>query len=155
VTRLDGGDVVADLQHGPDALVAENRPGLHFGHVALEDVQVGAADRRRVDPDDDVGRRLEFGIGPFLPAPLVGPVVDERLHRGSFLWTHAERMRSPPATDPWNAARTRAETTRWTGLALCRSRDKGRPAWRASPWWSCSLSRSVSSRARPRCCALA
>ena len=34
----DGGDACANLQDGPDCLVAENRAWDRLGHVALEDV---------------------------------------------------------------------------------------------------------------------
>ena len=56
----------ADLGDRADRLVAEDRPGSHVGHVALEDVQIGAADRRRVDADDRVRRLLD----PWFRAPL-------------------------------------------------------------------------------------
>ena len=71
--RLDAGDdhVVADRELGhraahlgdhADTLVAEDPAGRDRRHVALEDVQVGAADRRRVDPHDDVRRILDLRI---------------------------------------------------------------------------------------------
>ena len=63
VARLERRDRVADLDDRADGLVAEDRPGLHLGDVALEDVQVGPADRRRVDADDRVGRLLDRGSG--------------------------------------------------------------------------------------------
>ena len=63
----DRRDGRADLDDGADRLVAENRSRLHLGHVALEDVQVGAADRRRVDPDDRVGRLDDRRVGDGLP----------------------------------------------------------------------------------------
>src|SRR5690606_17439853 len=44
----------ADLDDGADTLVAEDPPLLDGGDVPLEDVEVGAADRRRVDLDDGV-----------------------------------------------------------------------------------------------------
>ena len=46
------GDGRADLLDGADGLVAEDRAGRGLGHVALEDVQVGAADRGGVDAHD-------------------------------------------------------------------------------------------------------
>ena len=59
VAGLERRDRVADLDDRADGLVAEDRAGLHLGHVALEDVQVGAADRGRVDADDRVRRLLD------------------------------------------------------------------------------------------------
>ena len=50
------------------------------GDVAFQDVQVGAADRRGVDPDDHVRRLQDLGIRYFFPSLLPGAVVDERLH---------------------------------------------------------------------------
>jgi hypothetical protein len=61
--------------------VAEHPPVGHRGHVALEDVQVGAADRGRVDADHDVGRVHDGGVGDVLPALAARTVIDERLHR--------------------------------------------------------------------------
>jgi hypothetical protein len=40
----------------------ENPAGRDRRHVALQNVQVGAADRRRVDPHDDVRRILDLRI---------------------------------------------------------------------------------------------
>ena len=48
-------------------------PGVDLGHVALEDVQVGAADRRAVDPDDRVGRRRDPRSGTVSQAFWPGP----------------------------------------------------------------------------------
>jgi len=50
-----------------DRLVAEHPAGLHLGHVAAEDVQIRAADRHRVDPDDRVARVLDAGIRDLRP----------------------------------------------------------------------------------------
>ena len=76
----DGGDGRADLDDGADGLVSEDRPGLHRGDVALQDVEVRAADRRCVDPYDGVRRVDDGRVGSRLPGPLTGPVVDECLH---------------------------------------------------------------------------
>jgi hypothetical protein len=50
-------------------------------HVALEDVQVRPADRRRVDLDDDVRRVLDPGVLLVLPVLVADAVVDQCLHR--------------------------------------------------------------------------
>jgi predicted flap endonuclease-1-like 5' DNA nuclease len=68
-------------EHGPDRLVAEDRPRKRLGHVALEDVQVAAADRGRVDADDRVGRIDDLRVIHGVPAALAGTVVNEGLHR--------------------------------------------------------------------------
>ena len=71
----------ADLLDGADRFVAEDPSVGHRGHVALEDVQVGAADRDGVDADDRVGVGLAAsGLGTSSHALLAGTVVDERLH---------------------------------------------------------------------------
>jgi hypothetical protein len=48
-------DAGADLLDGADRLVAEDAPVGDGGDVALEDVQVGAADGDGVDAHDGVG----------------------------------------------------------------------------------------------------
>ena len=78
-TRPDAG---ADLLDGADGLVAEHAARLHLGHVALEDVQVGAADGDGVDPHDGVvSDPGSPGRGP-PPRPLARAVVHESLHDG-------------------------------------------------------------------------
>ena len=57
----------------PDGLVAEDPPGGDGRDVTLEDVQVGAADRHGVDPDDRVGVVDERRLGHLLPRLLPGP----------------------------------------------------------------------------------
>ena len=56
------------------------RPGVAGRHVALEDVQVGAADRGLGDLDDGVGRRLQLRHRPVLDGLASGPAVDECFH---------------------------------------------------------------------------
>src|SRR5215208_380190 len=79
-----GGDRVADLDDRANGLVTEDRTRLHLGDVALEDVEVRAADRGRVDSNHDVGRILDGRLGLLFPAAKPGAVVDERLHDSSF-----------------------------------------------------------------------
>ena len=82
-------DLLADLElrdgrahliDDPDALVPENAPVGHGGQVALENVQVGPADRRGGDADDRVRRLLDRRPRLALPGVLAGTVVDERFH---------------------------------------------------------------------------
>src|SRR6185369_8598359 len=46
------GDATADVDDGANGLVAEDTARLHGGYVALENVEVGPADRDGVDLDD-------------------------------------------------------------------------------------------------------
>jgi hypothetical protein len=63
VPLLDVADRRAGGDHGADRLVAQRAPVVDSRDVALEDVQIGAADGRRVDLDDGVGGLLHAGIG--------------------------------------------------------------------------------------------
>ena len=74
--RIDGG---ADLLDDPHPFVAENAAGFASRHVALEDVQVGAADRRARHAHERVGGRLQFRHRPLLERLAPG-VVDECFH---------------------------------------------------------------------------
>ena len=77
---LNAGDAGADLVDDADAFVAENAAGLAGRHVALEDVQVGAADRGLGDPDDRIGRRSDGRLGTIFQGLLAGSVIDECFH---------------------------------------------------------------------------
>lgn len=55
-------------------------PFLHRRNVAFEDVQIGAADRRRLDLDDRVRRLLDPRIGHFLPDDRSRALVHQRSH---------------------------------------------------------------------------
>src|SRR5581483_12051058 len=92
------GDCRAGGDDHADSLVAEDRARRHLGDVALEDVQVGAADRRAADADDRVGRRLDRRVRHELPGLLARAVIDERLHRVSlFGWLGQRAWRVQPA----------------------------------------------------------
>ena len=80
VARGEPVDAVAGLVDGADRLVAEDPARADLGHVAGQDVQVGAADRGRVDPHDHVAFVGDLRVGDFLPGPLAGSVVHERTH---------------------------------------------------------------------------
>ena len=80
VPDLDPTSPRADLLDRADGLVAEDPTRRHRRDVALQDVQIGATDRDRVDPHDGVGVGLEHRHGDVLPCCLAGSVVDERLH---------------------------------------------------------------------------
>lgn len=70
----------AGLADDAHALVAQDPAVRHLRHVALQDVQVGAADGRGGDLDDRVGGLANPRPRPLLPGPAAGPVVHQRLH---------------------------------------------------------------------------
>jgi hypothetical protein len=57
--------------------------------ITFEDVQVGTADRRPVDPHDHVGVLADADVGHLFPGLRTGTVIDERAH-GLLL-----RLRTP------------------------------------------------------------
>ena len=73
VADVEAADRVADRGDRADRLVAQDAAFGHGGDVALQDVQVGAADRGGVDLHDDVGRVLDDASGTssqdFSPGP--------------------------------------------------------------------------------------
>ena len=80
----------ADLHDCADGLVAEHRAGDRLGDVAFEYVQIGAADRRGIDPHDRVGGVDDARIIDRVPAALSRTVVDESLHRDLLAWGDRE-----------------------------------------------------------------
>lgn len=74
-----GGDGGAGGDDDSDCFVAEDRARRHLGDVALEDVQIGAADRRAADADDRVSRFLDRRVRDEFPRLLARAVIDERL----------------------------------------------------------------------------
>ena len=75
-TRSPGlkcGDARRQPVDDADALMAENAAGLAGRHVAFEDVQVGAANRRLGDLDDRVGGRSDLRVGRSSRAFFPGP----------------------------------------------------------------------------------
>ena len=104
VARLERRDGRADLVDDADALMAENAAGLAGRHVALEDVQVGAANCRFSDLDDRVGRRRDVRLRTVFQGFLARPLIDERFHHrgccdfsvGCWFWRrHEVHGRSP------------------------------------------------------------
>lgn len=53
-------DLVADVHHLADGLMAEDCSRLHLGEVSAQNVQVAAADGGRVDAYDRVGRAFSI-----------------------------------------------------------------------------------------------
>src|ERR1700694_2127599 len=60
--------------------MAEDRAWLTSRYVALEDVEVGAANRRGVDLHDGVGRYLDGRVRDRVPRSLAGAGINERFH---------------------------------------------------------------------------
>ena len=54
VTDRHAANAVADGRDRADRFVPEDPPGLDARYVAFQDVQIGTADRHRVDTDDRV-----------------------------------------------------------------------------------------------------
>jgi hypothetical protein len=69
-----------DLDHLAHRLVAHHVAALHAGHEAVEEVQVGAADRRARDLHDRVARVFDLGIGHRVAADVLRAVPDQRAH---------------------------------------------------------------------------
>ena len=86
VARGDRGNAGTHLLDGAYGLVAEHDARCGLGHISLEDMQVGAADRRGVDPHDRVGRVEDRGIIDRVPASLARTVIHEGLHLRFHLW---------------------------------------------------------------------
>ena len=75
------GDARTRLDDGADGLVAQDGHWIHLGDIALEDVQVGPADRKRrpIWTMTSVGVQ-DSRIGDCLPGSQAWPVVDESFH---------------------------------------------------------------------------
>lgn len=60
-----------------DALVTEDRPGLHPAHRATHEVQIGPADRARGQTHDRVRRVLDPGFGDIVDTYVADGVKDD------------------------------------------------------------------------------
>src|SRR3546814_2348870 len=80
ITSLEAAHRSAHLFDDPDTFMAENPARLASGDIALENVQVSAANRRFRDPHNRVGRRLQVGIGAFVEAFLARTVINHGVH---------------------------------------------------------------------------
>src|SRR3546814_3662792 len=76
ITSLEAAHRSAHLFDDPDTFMAENPARLASGDIALENVQVSAANRRFRDPHNRVGRRLQVGLGAFVEAFLARTVIN-------------------------------------------------------------------------------
>ena len=80
VAGLDVLDPAADALDGADGLVAEDASVGDLGDVALQDVQIGAADRDGVDAHDRVGVVDDHRHRDVLPRLVLRTVIHECLH---------------------------------------------------------------------------
>src|SRR6185369_3772799 len=70
VALLHVADVLPDLLDDAHALVAEDRPRLHAGEGAADEVEVGPADGAPGEAHDGVGRLLDLRLGHVLDADV-------------------------------------------------------------------------------------
>jgi hypothetical protein len=83
----------ADLDDLAHELVAENVACLHRRDIAVEQMQIGPADRGRRDFDDGVARVEDLRIRDALHANVIGGMPDQRFHQVSFAECGAEARR--------------------------------------------------------------
>jgi hypothetical protein len=113
VPGLDLCDLGADLLDDPHGLVAEDVALVDERSEHLVEVQVRAADGRRGDAHDRIGRLLDrrvgHGVDPNVPLAVVG----QRLHRSPLAPWAAPSRCPPTGTRPGKGAhRARAEEVR-------------------------------------------
>ncbi len=72
-------DLVAGGDHLADVLVADHEAGLDLD-PAVVDVEVGAADAARLDPDDRVVRSEQLGVGDLVDPDLARRLEGDRSH---------------------------------------------------------------------------
>ena len=80
VSRLECRHRGPDLLDDADALMAENAARLTSRYVTLEDVQVGAANRRLGNLDDRVRGRGDVRLRTVLQRFFARPLIHEGLH---------------------------------------------------------------------------
>ena len=97
VAHLELLDLGADLDDLAHELVADDVAVHHARHVAVVEVQVGAADGAGGDPDDGVARILDLGIGNLFAADVARLVPDKRLHGAATLVSTRRRPLRPGA----------------------------------------------------------
>ena len=105
--RRDVRDVGADLLDDPHRLVAEDVALAHERAEHLVQVQVGAADPGRRDPDDRVGRLLDRRVGDRVDPDVALAVPHHCLHELPPPSCLTLRL---PAPDPWKRVRAIACT---------------------------------------------
>ena len=96
VAHLPAGDRGTNLFDRPDRFVAEDAAALDGGDVTLENVQVGPADRYRIDPDHRVGGGRDDGSGPVLLGRATGAGEHCCLHHVSLVEYGDQAFSGPP-----------------------------------------------------------
>ncbi|MNY03524.1 hypothetical protein D3C86_1361510 [compost metagenome] len=97
------------LLDDPDALVAEDRPGLHPGHGSPDHVQVRPADRAGGQPNDGIGRLLDLGIGDLVEPNVSHPVKHDGFHLAPPV--HYASRRFQPHTIGADGVKTNGRTS--------------------------------------------
>ena len=95
VAEIDGkvaGFGRVQLLTPPLAFVSEDPALAHRGHVALEDVQVCAADRGGADVDDGVSLLRQGGVGDLVPALLALDVIASAFAVSSWRFQHVTTL---------------------------------------------------------------
>ena len=72
--------LVPDREHGADELVADREARLDR-HPAVVDVEVGAADAARLDPDQRLVGGADLGVGLLLDPDLARSLEGDGAHR--------------------------------------------------------------------------
>ena len=80
IARFEGGAPCPDLLHDADTLMPQYPARLAAGHIALENVQIGAADRGFGDFHDGVIRSVQDGLGTFFQGFEAGTTVSQGFH---------------------------------------------------------------------------
>ena len=113
IARVEVAHAFAELLDDPHAFVTEDAAGLDAGHRAADEVQVGAADGARRQPDDGVLGALQLGFGHVVEADVPDAVEDDGFHaRGP---THPPPGRQSPDVSDSTARRGSAGAARCPG----------------------------------------
>ena len=80
IAWAEGSNALSHLLHDPDAFMAQNASGRTGRHIAFQDVQIGAANRRLGDPYDGVGGGPDFWHWPVFHSFAAGTEIDKNFH---------------------------------------------------------------------------
>ena len=72
---LEVGHTCSHFFDDSDSFVSQYSPGRNGRHVAFQDVEIGATNRRRSYPDNGICRRLYQRLRPFLQGSLTGTEI--------------------------------------------------------------------------------
>ncbi len=79
------GDVRTGVHYFPHKFMAENITMVRAGDLSAVKVQIGTADRRRRDAQNNIVRRLKGRVGHGVNADMMGAMISECFHR-VFSW---------------------------------------------------------------------